>query len=88
MTVESIVKIGKDIVDLDTPCDVVRALRKIELQVATGSRAEIVEIDGERVAFTRANTARLTTLIQSYQRRCEQETGARTRRRARTVRWV
>ena len=87
MTVSPIVKIGSDEVSIESPCDVALALRKVELAVVSGDRSETVELGGEKVTFTRANSDRLAAMIQTYQSKCDQASGARVRRSARGVRW-
>lgn len=88
MSISTIVKIGADEVDISKPCDVATALRKIQLVVASGGKAETIELGGERVTFTQSNGSRLESLILHYETQCRRSSGQSGRRRARTARWV
>lgn len=82
-----VIKIGKDAVDMADPCVVAKALRKVELRLVSGSVAETVEIDGERVTYTRANSTWLTRLIGEYEGKCAALSGKRSRF-AKTIRYT
>lgn len=73
-------------VDITSPCDVVRELKKAQLVIATGGAVSMTRFDQDEVRFTEANAGRLDDLIGHYQRECDRANGRRTRR-ARTVRW-
>lgn len=88
MTVSTTVKIGADIVDLSQPCDVAAALRKVELAIVSGGKAETVSFGDDQVTFTRANLGRLATLIRTYEEKCQQANGGRRTRYAARPRWV
>jgi hypothetical protein len=81
MSVSNTVKIGKDTVDITSPCDVVAALKKMQLRLATGGVRETVRIDGEEVTFQRASDRRLAALIDRYEAECARATGGRPRTR-------
>ncbi|MEO9900820.1 MAG: gpW family head-tail joining protein [Roseibium sp.] len=87
MSVSSMVQIGKDTVDLNKPCDVVTALRKVKLSVVTGGIAQTVRLDGEEVTFTKANLTALNALIAEYETACARASGKTSRGRARCARW-
>lgn len=88
MTVSTIVKIGKDSVDLASPCDVVTALRKIEMAIVAGQRAETVRFGDEQVTFTAANLDRLAALIRSYEDKCRLLSGGGRSRYAMSIRFT
>ncbi|AUQ89392.1 MULTISPECIES: hypothetical protein [Phaeobacter] len=81
MTVANTVRIGADTIDISQPCDVVTALKKMQLKLATGGVRETVRIDGEEVTFQRANDRRLAALIATYETECARATGKRSRTR-------
>ena len=74
-------------VDLDKPCDVVRALKRVELKLATGGNVARTSIQGEEVEFTAANLPRLQALIAKYEDQCAAASGQR-KRFARRVNWI
>ncbi|MEP3049426.1 MAG: hypothetical protein ABJL55_16380 [Roseibium sp.] len=88
MSVSTLLKIGDDEVDLNAPCDVVTALRKVQLIIVTGGKSETIELAGDRVTFSQSNASRLEKLIQHYDTQCRRSSGKRVRRAARTARWV
>lgn len=81
------IKIGKETVDMGDPCAVAKALRKVELRLVAGAVAETVEIDGERVTYTRASSTGLTRLIGEYEGKCAALSGKRSRF-AKTIRYT
>lgn len=81
MTVSTIVKIGKDSVDLDNPCDMVAALRKVELAITAGQQRETVRFGDEQVTFTTANLDKLAVLIRTYEDKCRLASGGSPRTR-------
>ena len=81
MTVSTNVKIGRDIVDITKPCEVVAALKKMQLSLATGGVRQTVRIDGEEVTFQRASDERLAALIARYEAECARAGGGRKRTR-------
>jgi len=81
MTVASTVKIGADLIDIAKPCDVVTALKKMQLKLAVGGVRETVRIDGEEVTFMRANDRRLASLIATYESECARQGGMSKRTR-------
>ncbi|MBR9651906.1 hypothetical protein [Thalassovita aquimarina] len=89
MTVVNTVRIGADTIDITKPCDVVTALKKMQLKLGTGGVRETVRIDGEEVTFMRANDRRLAALIARYEAECARATGGATRTRfAKRIRWT
>lgn len=82
-----VIKIGKDTVDMADPCAVAKALRKVELRLVTGAVAETIEIEGERLTYTRANSTGLTRLIREYEGKCAALSGNRSRF-AKTIRYT
>ena len=81
MTVTSTVKIGSDLIDIAKPCDVVTALKKMQLKLAVGGVRETVRIDGEEVSFMQANDSRLASLIAHYESACARSGGGKKRTR-------
>lgn len=81
------VVIGGEPVDIDDPCAMVRALKKTELRIATGGSVESVEIDGERITYSRASLPALRQLIDQYGAQCAAKTGGTRTRFAKSVRW-
>lgn len=83
MPVSTFVRIGTDNVDINQPCDIVTALKKMQLRLASGGLRETVRFDGEEVTYQRANDKRLEKLIQHYETECAKSKvgGARARRR-------
>ncbi|MEH6521215.1 hypothetical protein [Sulfitobacter sp.] len=81
MNVTSTVKIGTDLVDIAKPCDVVTALKKMQLKLAVGGVRETVRIDGEEVTFMRGNDSRLASLIALYESECARLGGGKKRTR-------
>lgn len=81
MSILSTVKIGSDLIDIAKPCDVVTALKKMQLKLAVGGVREIVRIDGEEVSFMRANDRRLASLIAHYESECVRSGGGKKRTR-------
>ncbi|MGB0901187.1 hypothetical protein [Halocynthiibacter sp.] len=81
MTITSTVKIGTDLIDISKPCDVVTALKKMQLKLAVGGVRETVRIDGEEVTFMRANDRRLAALTTHYESECARQGGGAKRTR-------
>jgi hypothetical protein len=81
MTVGNTIKIGADIIDITKPCDVLTALKKMQLKLTVGGVRETVRIDGEEVTFMRANDSRLAQLISQYEGECSRSRGVRVRTR-------
>ena len=85
MTVSSTVKIGADLIDITRPCDVVTALQKMQLKLATGGVRETIRIDGEEITFQRADDKRLSALIERYGSECARQSGGRRTRFAKRI---
>ena len=85
-----VVRIGTDTVDLDKPCEVASALKKVQIRLAAGGIRETVRIDGEEITFQRANMSALKSLIAEYETACARSNGAAGQRRryAKRVRWA
>jgi hypothetical protein len=88
MTVSTVVKIGSDSVDLGSPCDVVAALRKVELAIVAGQKRETVRFGDDQVTFTAANLDRLAALIRTYEDKCRLASGGGRTRYAMAPRFV
>lgn len=88
MPVTSTMTIGGETVDLNAPCDVVAALRKVEIKIASGGQRMTVKIDDDEVTYNRANLSGLQDLISRYDRLCRAANGQKVRRRAISVRHV
>lgn len=88
MAVTSTMTIGREMVDLSAPCDVVTALRKVEIKIASGDQRMTVRIDDDEVTYNRANLAGLRALITHYDGLCRAAKGQKVRRRAISVRHV
>lgn len=81
MSIASTVKVGTDLIDISKPCDVVTALKKMQLKLAVGGVRETVRVDGEEVTFMRANDRRLASLITHYENECARQGGGKNRTR-------
>jgi hypothetical protein len=67
-------------VDIDSPCDVVAALRAAELKIATGAGVVMTRFGRDNeVRWDRGNLSRLGDLILKYERECDRKSGRRTR---------
>ena len=66
-------------VDMDDPCAVATELRKVELQVVTGTGVVMTRFGDDEVRWSNANLDRLRDLIGDYERRCNLKSGIRTR---------
>ena len=77
----STMKVGHDLVQLDDPCAMADALRKVRIRLSAGQLRETVRIDGEEVTFQRARLDDLKALIAEYEQACRRKCGggARTR---------
>ena len=77
----SMMKVGQDVVQMDDPCAMVEALRKVRVRLGAGQLRETVRMDGEEVTFQRARMDDLKELIAEYENACRRKTGgvARTR---------
>lgn len=77
----STMKVGQDVVQMDDPCAMVDALRKVRIRLSAGQLRETVRIDGEEVTFQRARLDDLKLLIAEYESACRRKTGKTTRNR-------
>lgn len=75
----NMVTINDASVDMDDPCAMATALRKLELQVVTGSGVVMTRFGDDEVRWSAANLGRLRDLIDDYERRCNLKNGIRTR---------
>jgi hypothetical protein len=66
-------------IDLENPCAVASALRKVELKVATGGGVVMTRFGDDEVRWSATNLSGLRDLIADYERRCAAQTGGRTR---------
>lgn len=88
MTLSTTVAIGDDRVDINRPCDVATALKKMQLRLSTSGVRETVRIDGEEVTFQRGNDQRLVRLIEKYESECARASGGQRRRFAKRISFV
>ncbi|MBG6205393.1 hypothetical protein [Roseibium album] len=89
MSVSSTIEIGSETVDINVPCDVVVALKKRKILVASGAAELIIRMDGEEVTFSRSNLSALNALISEYEAKCAAESNASgSRGRARRISFV
>ena len=88
MSVGSTIVIGGETVDINQPCDVVTALKKVELKVATGSLRVTVRFDEDEVTYSKANLADLRSVIADYENKCAKASGKAARRSAIGIRWI
>lgn len=88
MSVSDIVKIGSDEVDINTPCDIVKALRKVELVIMSGGRRETVRLGQEEITYSKANISGLQSLIRHYDAQCQKISGNGRTRFAKRIRHV
>lgn len=86
MSVSTTMQIGGDTVDLTKPAEVVAALEKIKLLVASGGKPQIVRTGSDEVTYTSANLSGLNSLIADWQAKANRQAG-KGRGRARSVRW-
>ena len=66
-------------IDLDSPCEVAKALRKIELQIVSGGGVVMARFGDDETRWSNANLGRLRDLIDDYERKCAAASGKRTR---------
>lgn len=89
MSVSPLVQIGEDQVDITKPCEVVVALRKVELVLTSGAGQRSVRLFDEEYQNHAPDIARLGKLIAKYEAECARLTpGAKPRRRAKSIRWT
>ena len=72
-------------IDIDRPCDVVRHLKQVELELASGAKAETIRYTSmngatREVRYTKASLAEIRKLISSYQIECDKITGGSSKR--------
>ena len=84
---DNTVKIGSDMIDIEKPCDVLAALKKMQLKVGVGGVRETVRFDGEEITFTRANDGRLAKLIREYESKCPVSGANKRTRYAKRIRF-
>lgn len=85
----STMKVGQDIVQMDDPCAMAEALRKVRIRLSAGQLRETVRIDGEEVTFQRARLDDLKQLIAEYENACRRKAGGVARsRHAKRFRFV
>lgn len=90
MPVGNMIRIGSDVIDVAQPCDVVAALKKMQLKLVSGGQRQTVRIDGEEVTFYRSSDESLTKLIRQYEAECARVSGGKAKRSryARRVRFT
>ena len=75
-------KIGKNLVDISKPADVLAALRMVRIQIVTGGKAETMRFGEDEVTFSRSNIKHLDEEIARYERLVSQSSGGGRRRYA------
>ena len=89
MSDDSLVMIGGKSVDMEDPCAMALALKKIRLKIITGNQEEVVRFEDDEMRFTQSNLKALDREIERYQTECARKTGTGSgSRRARNVRWA
>lgn len=73
------VQIGSELVDMEDPCAVLGALRKVELELVTGGGVVRARFGEDDVEFSAANMKSLRDLIGRYERQCDAKSGRRAR---------
>lgn len=79
----SVMKIGTETVNMDDPCAMAVALRKVRIRLSAGQLRETVRMDGEEVVFQRAKLDDLKSLIAEYDGECRRVNGGATVKRTR-----
>lgn len=64
-------------VDIENPCEVVSALRKVELKLAAGAGVVKARFGDDEVQFSATSMIRLRELIADYERKCAARQGRR-----------
>ena len=77
----STMKVGQDIVQMEDPCAMAAALRKVRIRLSAGQMRETVRMDGEEVTFQRARLEDLKALIAEYENACRRKSGGGARMR-------
>lgn len=77
----SLMKVGLATVDMNDPCAMTEALRKVRIRLTAGQLRETVRMDGEEVTFQRANLSDLKQLIAEYESACRAKNGGGRRTR-------
>ncbi|MGR3576990.1 MAG: hypothetical protein ACU0CF_19790 [Sagittula sp.] len=75
----NLVQIGDDQVDIEDPCAVVIALRKVELSLVTNGGVIRARFGEDDVQFSASNLSRLRDLMDRYERLCAAKSGKRVR---------
>ena len=76
----AMIEIDGALIDASDPCAVVVALQAAELKIVTGGGVVMTQFaESQEVRWSPANVARLGTLIQTYERLCERQSGRRSR---------
>ncbi|ETW10626.1 hypothetical protein ATO8_21221 [Roseivivax marinus] len=63
------------------PCDEANELRKIRRALVTGKAASEVDVEGDRIRYTKADLPRLDSMIAEADRQCAIQSGERPKRR-------
>lgn len=77
----STMKVGQEMVNMDDPCAMSKALTKVRIRLSAGQLRETVRMDGEEVTFQRAKLDDLKDLIREYESACQRKNGSGSRRR-------
>lgn len=73
------VQIGDASVDIEDPCAVVTALRKVQLQLAAGGGVVRARFGEDDVQFSASSMTALRDLISHYEGLCTAKSGRRAR---------
>ncbi|MCG6115094.1 MAG: hypothetical protein MEQ84_07830 [Mesorhizobium sp.] len=73
------IEINGATVDFDDPCAVAKALRKVEITIATGGGVQTTRFGEDEVRWHDGNLAHLRQLIARYEGQCAAKTGKRVR---------
>ncbi|KIC42232.1 hypothetical protein RA27_02245 [Ruegeria sp. ANG-R] len=79
----SVMKIGTETVNMDDPCAMAVALKKVRIRLSAGQLRETVRMDGEEVVFQRAKLDDLKSLIAEYEAECRRASGGSAVKRTR-----
>ncbi len=75
----NMVQIGDASVDIEDPCAVVTALRKVQLQLAAGAGVVRARFGEDDVQFAASSMSALRDLIGHYEGLCSAKSGRRAR---------
>jgi len=80
-------RIRKTEIDLDDPCDAVKKLRGLRIQIAAGGQTEVVRFGDDEVRYGKTNIAALDREIERLTAECQNISGGTRRRFAKRMRF-